>query len=123
MMAAPPPVLALPRGNSAVASYFTASFLACADLHTMREAALVSPPAREHVVIDWSCLASWADLVDALTVVYSTHRDIKVLYIAVPKLASEAGVAAAGFPTAGLRPATRFQNLVYDGRDVHWSVV
>lgn len=109
--------------SSTTASYFPASFLAEADLYTMRKTALISAPASEHVALEWSCLTEPANLENALFLAYSTHRAIKTLYITVPKMATEDDVAAAGFPATSLRPATRFQNLVYRSQDVHWSVV
>lgn len=125
-MAANKPTLSLSPASGIAVSYFTASFLASADLDTMREAALVSAPVGEHVAIDWSCLAGLVDLLNALTLIYSTQRGIKFIYITVPKLApgdDGAAATAVGFSDHSLRPATRFQNLVYDNQNVHWSVV
>ncbi|KAK8027921.1 hypothetical protein PG991_004977 [Apiospora marii] len=85
------------------------------------------------VAVDWTCFATEIDTENTMSVLYATYSRIDKLMIVIPKILPSppidppAGVEGEGEeevkPHFLFTPAPSSQNLVYNHRRVHWSVV
>ncbi|KAK7969939.1 hypothetical protein PG996_001624 [Apiospora saccharicola] len=81
--------------------------VAMAEMSKRRRAAPVP------VAVDWNCFATEVDIENTLSVLYATYSRIDKLMIAIPR----------ANPYWLFTPAPSSQTLVFNWRNVHWSVV
>ncbi|KAK8137840.1 hypothetical protein PG984_001220 [Apiospora sp. TS-2023a] len=97
--------------------------VAMAEMSERRRAAPVP------VAVDWTCFATEVDIENTLSVLYATYSRIDKLMIAIPRVSPPPpmdppeSVDGTADPYWLFTPAPSSQTLVFDWRNVHWSVV